>query len=100
MTESSFFKKLAYWIAAIGLVSGVIAGNTFKAIYTEKVANKFAGYSEKLMERFNVFLMIQVWVAFAILAFIFWAIYCHLNNQERLMLELQSIKNELYKTND
>lgn len=89
--RSGIFKIITIIIAALGFFSGIIYGAMLpltKLDYKYPTA-KIGDMVPK--EAFNWPLMIGIWVAFALIAISFWAIYCHLSNQEETIAELKRL---------
>ena len=73
----------------VGFIVGIIYGNAFPAIeYEYEFANIQKGDLIPV-ETFNWPVVFGVWIAFAVIALGFWAIYCHIDNQEETIKELK-----------
>lgn len=78
---SKLFMNITFAVAAFGFIAGIVFG--------------FAIPMGVIHARFNWPLMLGVWIVFAMAALGFWAIYCHLNNQEETLIELKRISTKL-----
>ena len=80
--RSGIFKILTIIISVLGFLSGIVYGAMFPMVKIGRTVSE---------EAFNWPLMIGIWVAFALTAISFWAIYCHLSNQEETIAELKRL---------
>lgn len=83
------FKVTSITILVIGIIAGIVCGNTYKAT---SIAYKYPSIKvgEEVIEVFNSSLMFYIWFGTIICALIFWGIYCHLNNQEKIIQILEN----------
>lgn len=79
--HSQLFMVITFVIAALGLIAGIVFG--------------FAIPMGHIYERFNWPLMLGIWIVFALTGVGYWAIYCHLKNQEEVIIELKKLSNKL-----
>ena len=86
---SQLYQKIAIVIAALGLVAGIVLG------FALPMSVREYSFSNHATEIFNWPLMLGIWISFAVTAIGFWAIYCHLNNQEETLIELKRINSKL-----
>lgn len=85
--RSGLFKVLTIVISVVGFIAGIVLG----VIAPMTVLDQEYTILERTKEAFNWPLMIGVWLAFAVIAVSFWAVYCHLNNQEETLQELKRL---------
>ncbi len=83
--RSKMFKIVAIICAAFGAMAGFICGFAYPIVKLDESYQ----YLEVTKESFNWVLMLGVWAAFASIAVAFWAVYCHLANQEETIKELK-----------
>ena len=83
--RSTTFKIVAIICAVFGVMAGFVCGFAFPIIELDESFK----YIEVAEESFNWVLMLGVWAAFASIAVAFWAVYCHLANQEETIKELK-----------
>ena len=87
----SLFKIVAGFIAGIGTLIGIIAGSALKTISIENM--QFKTFKDTIkVEHFNTALMLEIWAVSFLFALLFWAIYCHLDNQKTIIEKLDGIR--------
>lgn len=94
--ERSFLFLVSTIITGIiGFIFGIVYGNAFPAIkYEYEYANIQAG-DLLPVETFNWPVAFGTWIVFAIIALGFWALYCHLANQEETIKELKILNSKV-----
>lgn len=89
--RSGLFKVIAFVCAAVGVVLGVVLGFAFPL----SVIDTSYTFLDVTDEVFNWVLMLGTWVLFAVTAVGFWALYCHLANQEETIKELKILNSKI-----
>lgn len=89
-TKAKLFKIATIIVFILGFIFGIICGVSIPMISSDSL------YSLP-EETFNWVLMLTIWVATAISSLSFWAVYCHLSNQEEAIAELKHINDNIVK---
>ena len=89
-SRAAIFKYITIAIAVIGLIAGIICGNTFPISEIEATGLYTSPF--ETTEKFNAAMMLTVWVGTAITAIGTWAIYCILEALDNLLLETKRVK--------
>lgn len=89
--RSGLFKVIAFVCVAVGVVLGIVLGFAFPL----SVIDASYTFLDVTDEVFNWVLMLGTWVFFAVVSVGFWAIYCHLANQEETIKELKNLNKKV-----
>ena len=94
--KSSFLFLVSTIVTGIvGFIVGIVYGNTFPAIEYEYEYAVIQKGDLIPVETFNWPVTFGTWIVFALAALGFWAIYCHLANQEETIKELKMLNSKI-----
>lgn len=89
-TKSGLYKFVSIFVLIVGFVSGIVIGNIYKI---QSITYKYPliKEGEEIVEHFNTILMLGIWFSSILVALLFWAIYCHLMNQETIISKIENM---------
>lgn len=88
---SNMYKAFSIVIAIVGFIIGITLGKVYPILTVEYEYPSIQMGDTTTIEHFNLPIMLYAWVTTVIVFFLFWAIYCHLKNQESVLSKLEAM---------